>query len=255
MKKRYYILTAIVAYLVLLLATVPANLFSGIINNNTNVHLSGISGSVWNGQALQVTTGNNTVLEKTRWSFAPLALLTGRLAFDIETRLLDNTIRARAGSTFLGRIFVSDLVAHIPARDITKLAAIPLAQLDGEFDINIDSASWKADGQPLATGQINWKNATVAVTETARLGNVSIALSESEQDMLQAAISNQGGDIKVSGSAELLPDNRYQLNIRLKPLAGASNSIRQSLAMFAKKQGNGEYLLQNSGSLNQIGLF
>lgn len=255
MKKRYYILTAIIAYLVLLIATVPATLFSRIINDNTPVRIQGVSGSLWNGKALLLTTGNNTHLKNTRWSFAPMSLLSGRLAFDIKTELLGNAIKARAGSSFLGHVVVSDLSARIPARDITELARIPLAQLDGTFDIDIENASWQAGEAPLANGRIDWRNAAVTVAETARLGNVSIALSESEQDRLQASISNQGGDIKISGGAELLPENRYKLDIRLKPLAGASDNIKQSLVMFAKKQGNGEYLLQNSGSLDQIGLF
>lgn len=255
MKKRYYILTFVIAYLVLLLATLPANLFSSMVNDNTPVRLQGVSGTLWNGQALLISAPGNITLEKTRWSFAPLALLSGRLAFDIETRLLDNTIRARAGSSLLGTVFVSELSARLPASTVAELAAIPLAQLDGIFDIEIHDASWQAGEPPLASGRIDWKNASVSVTETASLGNVSIVLSESEKDMLQAAISNQGGDIKISGSAELLPDNRYQLDIRLKPLAGASDSIRQSLAMFAKRQANGDFLLKNSGSLNQIGLY
>jgi len=82
------------------------------------------------------------------------------------------------------------------------------------------------------------------VAETASLGNISIILSESPQQQLQAKIINQGGDIKITGSAELLPETNYTVDIKLLPTASASNNIRQSLGFFAQKQPGGEYLLK-----------
>ena len=94
----------------------------------------------------------------------------------------------------------------------------------------------------------------MSVTESASLGDVSITLSESEEQLLIAKIKNQGGDIKIGGSAELVPEENYAVNITLSPTATASNNIKQSLELFSKKQNNGTYLINNTGSLNQIGL-
>ncbi len=251
MKKKYYILTAIFSYLALLIITIPAKPVTELISDNSPVNIQGVSGTLWNGKAY-IITANNMQFKKTAWSFQPWKLFTGKLAINIDSHYLKNNISAELGSSFTGRYFVNQLSAKITAQEIAKLANIPLAQLDGIISVNIEHAQWKPGELPLASGEIKWDNASVTVAETASLGNISIILSESPQQQLQAKIINQGGDIKITGSAELLPETNYTVDIKLLPTASASNNIRQSLGFFAQKQPGGEYLLKKSGSLNQI---
>lgn len=252
MKKRVYIVTAVVSYLALLITTMPANTVSSIINDNSPVKIRGVSGTIWHGKAFSVDINNSIQLQSTEWSFTVWKLLLGQLAIDIETQYLDNNINSEIGTSFLGRYFINDLSATILAKDLAQLAEIPLAQLSGLISLNITQAQWKQGELPIATGEINWKDAAVTITDTASLGNVSILLNESEQQLLNADISNQGGDIKISGNAELVPETDYALNITLTPTATAKNNIKQSLGLFAQKQSNGDYVLKKSGSLNQI---
>jgi len=120
--------------------------------------------------------------------------------------------------------------------------------------VNIEHAQWRQGELPSASGEIKWRDAAVTIADTASLGNVSMVLGESEQQQLIASISNQGGDIAIEGTIELIPEADYSLNITLTPTASANNNIKQSLGMFAKRQANGEYQLKKSGSLNQLGL-
>ncbi len=254
MKKRYYFLTAILSYLLLLTATIPANMVSGLVNDRTPLIMQGVSGTLWNGSAYLVSVSDSIQLKNTRWSFKLWRLLLGQLAIDLQTQFADNNINAELGSSFTGRLFINDLNARLPAKVIAEQASIPLARLGGTVSLNIENAQWKQGELPTASGQINWTNATITVAETASLGNVSITLGESEQQLLKADIKNQGGDIRLSGFAELIPEANYMVNIKLVPTATASDSVEQSLGLFASKQGSGEYLLKNTGSLNQIGL-
>jgi hypothetical protein len=225
-----------------------------LINDNTPVNIQGISGTVWSGKAYTVYIDTKTQLKNTEWSFNLWKLLIGQIATDIKTQYLGNDINTEIGASFLGRYFVNDLTANISAKDIAGFADIPLAQLSGLVSFNIDHAQWKPGGLPLATGQINWKDATITISDTASLGNVLITLDESEQELLNADIKNQGGDIKITGNAELVAEADYRVNITLSPSASAGSNITQSLEMFAKKQGNGNYLFKKSGQLSQIGL-
>ena len=252
MKKRSYIITAIVSYLVFLTATIPASMFSSLLEDNSPVKLQGISGTLWQGKASSISIDNTIRLQTTRWSFSPWKLFIGQIALDIETRYMDNDIRSEIGTSFLGRYFINDLSAKILAKDVAQLADIPLAQLSGLIALDIEHAQWKQGELPIATGIINWKDATVTVADTASLGNVSITLSESDQDLLNAEIKNQGGDIKISGTAELVPEADYAVDIKLTPTASANNNIKQSLGLFAQRQNNGDYILKKSGPLNQI---
>lgn len=254
MKKKYYIFTAIISYFVLLVATIPASTISPVINDNTTVLVQGVSGTLWNGKAIKISIDDNISLNNTHWSFSVLRLFIGQISLKIDTRYLNNNISAEVGTSILGEFFINNLTARLPASEVATLANIPLAQIAGELSINIEHAQWKQGGLPIANGQINWSNASITVMETAALGNINITLSESKQQLLNADIKNQGGDISISGTAELVPEANYAVNIRLSPNAGASNNIIQSLNMFAKKQNNGDYLIINSGTLDQIGL-
>ena len=253
MKKKYYIVTAFVSYLLFLLITIPAKPVADLLNKNTPLQIQGVSGTIWNGHAYSISI-NNILLQDTHWSITAWKILLGQLAADLEGNFRNNRFETEAGSSLTGTLFINQLNTRLSAEDITELAAIPLAQLSGIFDIDIESASWRRGETPEAIGEIKWNQAAVTVADTVSLGNVTLSLSESEEQLLLADIINQGGDIKLSGTAKLLPDAKYAVDIRLTPTASANDNIKQSLGMFAKRQGDGDYLLNNTGSLEQIGL-
>jgi len=251
MKTRHYLLTAVFSYLIFLVATIPAKPVTDLLTSNSPVIIQGVSGTLWNGKAYMIST-NNMQFKKTSWRFKPWQLLIGKIAIDVDTRFLDSRITTELGTSFSGRYFINDLSAKFHAREVAQLAALPLAQIGGVINININHAQWKQGELPLADGEIKWNNASITVAETASLGNVNIMLSESAQQRLNAEIKNRGGDIKINGTATLVPDKNYTVEIKLRPTATANNNVKQSLGFFSQKQPNGEYLLKKSGSLDQI---
>ncbi len=254
MKKRYYVLTAIISSLVILIATLPARSITPLLNDNPQLSLQGVTGTLWNGSASMISINNKVQLNDTSWHLIGWKMLTGKIAIELNSHYQGNNINGEVGSTFLGTYFVNNLTASLAASELAQLANIPLVQLSGEIFLDINHAKWKQGSLPVATGKIDWNNAAVTVAETVPLGNVSIVLSESDKQQLHADVKNQGGDIKISGNAELIPDTDYAVNIKLFPSASASDNIKQSLGLFAKQQRNGEFLFVNTGSLNQIGL-
>lgn len=250
MKKRHYLLTAVIAYFVFLIATIPAKPVIDLVNGSSPVTIQGVSGTLWNGKAY-IVSFENIQLKKTEWSFNLWKLFIGSIAIDISSRFSGNDIVAQLGTSFTGRYFINDLSAKISAQEMAEIANIPLAQLEGMISLNIEHAQWKQGELPLATGEIKWTAATITVADTASLGNISILLNETDE-LLTAEINNQGGDIKITGSAGLVPEADYTVDIKLLPTATANNNIKQSLGMFAQKQANGEYTLKKTGSLNQI---
>ena len=251
MKKRHYILTAVISYVVLLIATIPAKPVIDLVNRNTPANVQGVSGTLWDGRALLISI-NNINIDRTEWSFKLWKLFLGKVAVDINAQFSDNDIIAEIGTSFLGRFFINDLYARVDAQQVAELANLPLVQLSGIISLDIESAQWKQGELPLANGEISWRDAAVTVADTASLGNVTILISESDQQLLTAEINNQGGDIKINGTAGLVPEADYTVDIKLLPTATANNNIKQSLGMFAQRQSNGEYTLNKTGSLNQI---
>jgi len=254
MKKKYYIFTAISAYLIVLIATIPANSISQLVDEDMPISLQGVNGTLWKGNARTITINNDIQLKNTSWDFHAWKLLTGRAVIDLNTHYLDNAFISEVGSSFLGKVFINNLTGKLPASELAQLANMPLVQLDGTIDINIEHAEWQENTLPMATGNINWRLASVTVAESVSLGNLTITLGESDNEQLNANIINQGGDIKINGNAELVPETNYAVNIKLSPTATASDNIKRSLGMFAKRQTNGDFVFINEGSLNQIGL-
>ena len=120
--------------------------------------------------------------------------------------------------------------------------------------VAIESASWSKGSVPQISGVIDWKKATITVAETADLGDVNIRLYESEGSPLSADIGNSNGQVVISGNLSTQADGKYALQLQLKPGPGASKNLVSSLAMFAKKQPGGTYVINNNGTLSQLGL-
>ena len=192
MKKKYYILIAVIAYITFLLMTVPAQFITGIIGDNSPVTMQGVSGTLWNGKAYLVSAPNRVQLNNTAWSFKPWKLLIGKIALDVSTRFAGKEISTELGTSFLGRYFVNDLSGEVAANDIAQIASLPFAQVSGLLSLNIEHAEWKQGELPLAAGEIKWKDATVTVADTASLGDISITLGESDQQQLIAADDVEG---------------------------------------------------------------
>jgi len=253
MNKKHYFFIIIFSYLLFLITTIPIGTVIKTINTNTPIDIRGASGTIWNGQAISISINRTVQLDNTEWSFTIWKLLTGKITYQISSHYNKNPIEGEIGSSFLGQYFINDFTAKIAAEKLAKLADIPLVQLSGDIAFNIDHAHWKRDTLPLAIGTIRWDTAAITVADTVSLGEITIVLSENDEQLLNAEIKNKGGDILVSGKAELIPEANYSADIKLSPTSSASGNIKNSLALFAKKQKNGNFLLKKTGQINQLG--
>ncbi len=254
MKKRYYFFIAIFSYLLFLIVTIPASLFTNIINNNTPVTIQGASGTLWNGKASFISIDGIADLDNTEWKFKALKLLTGRAVLQISTHFDEEKISTEAGVSIFKQFFINNLSGKVSSEKIVELADLPLVQLSGMITLDIKHAHWEMDELPLASGNIIWDGATISVAETVSLGKLSIALSENDQHFLSADINNKGGDLLLNGNAELIPEKKYAVNVKLSPTSSAGPNIEKSLSLFSKRQQNGDFLLKKTGQLDQLGL-
>jgi len=253
MNKKHYFFIIIFSYLLFLITTIPVGTVVKTINSNTPLDIRGATGTIWNGQAISITVNKTIHLDDTEWSFTAWKLLIGHVTFQISSHYDKQTIEGEIGSSFLGQYYIDDFRAKIAAGKIAELADIPLVQLSGNITFNIDHAHWKKDTLPIAIGTITWDSATITVADTVTLGKVAIALSENDEQLLNAEISSKGGDILINGNAELIPEANYSADIKLSPTSSANGNIKNSLTLFAKKQKNGDFLIKKTGQLNQLG--
>ncbi|MGB5517634.1 MAG: type II secretion system protein N [Gammaproteobacteria bacterium] len=253
MRTRHYILTGVVAYFVFLVATLPAAPVIDLFRDRLPVTINNISGSMWSGQASIIIT-NKLILNNAHWSFLPSRLLLAKVAIDVEADLNDNPLNTRLSVGLNGNLIVDGLTTTLGAAELASVVVLPLGELSGGFQLQINKATFQPGTVPRVDGTLDWYQAAVTVVETAELGNVSILMNGNDTSPLTASINNTGGQLILNGGLTTDETGQYMLKLTMKPNASATDNLINSLAMFAKKQRDGAFMLVNNGNLKQLGL-
>jgi len=255
MKTKHYVITAVVAYLLFLITTLPASTVTGLVNDSLpQVTIQGVSGTLWNGTAQRITVAPNHVIDDVNWSICSWRLLIGEVCVDLDSTYLNHSLQGQIGIGVTGNLSAQNLKTSMSAKALGQLAGLPLGELSGLVDINLDSLNWTRGEVPSATGSAFWKDASITVAETAFLGNITLTFEEGDTSPLIARISNKNGDIQVSGNININDDASYALELQLTPNNTASDNLISSLSMFSKKQSNGSFVFSNTGNLKQFGI-
>ncbi len=254
MRTRNYILTGIIAYLVFLITTIPAAPVIGMLEDSLPVTLNNVSGTLWSGEARTVNTNQDITLKNVQWSFLPWRLLLASVAINVNAEFNNKPVHTRLSTGISGNLSVDDLNMKLDASEIASLVSLPLGELSGVFHLRINNAYIEQGSVPRVDGTINWNQASITIAETADLGNVSVLIHENDESPLTASISNKGGHLSLNGNFTTSAQGDYSLQLSMKPNASASSNLSSSIAMFAKKQRNGEFILNNKGNLKQLGL-
>ena len=254
MRSRHYIFTGIIAYFVFLVATVPAAPVISIFQDRIPVTINNVSGTLWSGRAGAITTNKNLSLKNVEWSFLTWRLLLASIAINVNAEFNNNPIDARLSTGISGNLSVDDLNMKLDAADVASLVSLPVGELSGIFQLHIDSAHIEQGLVPRVNGILTWNQASVTIAERADLGNVSVLINEKDESPLSASISNKGGHLALNGTFTTSAQGEYSLQLSMKPNATASSNLSSSIAMFARKQSNGEFIFNNKGNLKQLGL-
>jgi len=255
MKRRYYIILAISSYLFFALASTPAAKVISLAQNNFNLPAKfyGVQGSIWNGRADNLIVQNHRI-DQLKWSLNPAALLLANISADIRASIKEQNIVGHISVNMSGEIQAEDLRATLSAEDVQQLIAMPFGELGGKFVLNIESLNWSGEGIPDTTGTIKWRQARLTLVDTVDLGQVLVKINPDDNNGLLIKVENKGGMLSIDGKLTLSDKKQYKLQLDLNPASNANANIKQSLAMFAKRQSNGSYRFKQNGNLNQLGL-
>ncbi len=255
MKKRYYLITAVVAYLVFSIAGLPANTVYNFLGDKIpHLKMYNVSGTLWNGNAKKMAFKSKHSIENVNWSFSGWRLFTGAASFNINGLYNKRPIQSLVGIDLSGKLFARSLTTSLDAKTVGELAQLPFAELSGTILVNLDSLSWKQGNVPQASGELNWENATITAAESVNLGKVNILLADTDTLPLTASLSNAGGQLSLEGNAQLTDEAEYEYKVKLTPTKDASSNLKNSLPLFATKQTDGSFLSSDKGHLKQLGI-
>lgn len=239
------------AFCVFLLARVPAQLLGPVLKS-AGIQATGLSGTLWQGEARQLTVGTLR-LEQPKWRTAGLALLMGRLQAQVDSQMPDGFVRATIARSLTGTITVSNVEAAAPlAALVPRMPGITGA---GQLSVKLDSLT-------LADGWVR------AVTGTARVANVRLALpglqgpdagaavyelaldadEVTPEKPLTGLLADAGGPLEIRGRVVLTPPANYEVTGTVKARPGAPPAVAQQLQMVGPRTPDGGHEFTLAGS-------
>ena len=255
MKIKYYLITGILALTLLLIINIPAGFVVNAIKDQIpQLKIQNVSGTLWQGSAQQITVKSKYIFKNVEWSICIAHLLLAEACVELETMYNKNPLSGQFSLDLNKVIHAKDFNTTISAHALSQFITLPMGEIAGDISLNLTSLDWDLVGIPSVNGIIEWNKASITIAETTQLGDITITLAESEDNPINAEISNQNGQIAIAGTASLNTTTDYGVDLTITPNNKASNNLKNSLGMFSKRQPNGSFVLKNSGNLKQLGL-
>lgn len=244
------IILAVLLYLIFLVVYLPAKWLVSIAPLPMNVSLSGVSGTLWDGQAALVQFGPRQV-ESVQWQLSPWALFIGQVRLAVSLGSRATAVSGKAAVTWsMSGLSIQDLRFDAPDSFLIAGARLPFGtEIKGDVSLMLAEL---VQGEPLCEqlsgklflNQSDMKNQFGAYP----LGNMALALSCQDG---QAAISMTEADNKlgISGIILLGADNSIKVTAKVKATEGQPEDMRNSLAYLGKPDSQGYYPVNYQGRI------
>ena len=226
MRKFVYLLMLVIgAYLILLLATLPARtVFSWFTNND--IRAAGVEGSIWRGSAATLTIGH-TDFSPVTWRFTPSSLLVLKLGFMVEALQPDGFVWTRVEVSPLGAIALRDLQAALPVEPFSR--TLRIGGLGGELDAHMTEVVLRTGWPRRLDGKVQIKRLRLNIPQTEQLGNYVLTFSDQRDDPLVGEIRDMDGPLALEGTLTLTRDRSYLIEGLITPRPSASTQLGNAL--------------------------
>jgi general secretion pathway protein N len=241
-----YVAIGVVAWLVFLLATFPAERALALAPALPGVAIGNVQGPLWRGQAGHVVA-KGIQIDPLRWKFRLLPLFTGRFEFDLQGRLGDKPAHALAGTSFAGEPYLRDVQLSMPASDLLYRLGINQVSVGGELVLDLDDVRFTPTGIPMFSGESHWMPAEVEAPLALSLGKV-ILTTQHDGSVTQGNLVARDGVLQVQADVALEASGAYRLNAIITRNGTVPQAVTKFLTTFAEYE-NGNYRLEWSDNL------
>ncbi|HIP75820.1 MAG TPA: type II secretion system protein N [Psychromonas hadalis] len=241
------------SYLVFMVVTLPAKTIHYFLPDNVGVKAINLTGTIWNGQAAQVTYQRTYQLNNLTWSVDWLALFSLNAKLDIA---FDNGAHGMSGKgaviAGVSGVRVENMVIDSTATEILALANLNLpvqVHASGNVSLVIKEAQQGTPYCQTLDATLNWQQANVnSDFGPLNLNNAMIDLS-CEEGMVLADLTQHSDQLVSNVHVQLKENNIYQLNGTVKGESKLDPSIAQMLPMIGPRNSEGGYPFTFSGRL------
>lgn len=248
-RKRLIVLAAVV-FGVTLMTRIPAALLYAAFKPKTSaVVVHGLQGPWSAGSLSGISISGRPVVQDLRWELKPLQLLLGRAALQVagggQIATLEGGVAAGIGGTRL-----SDFRFAGGIKALAAAAGYAFVPVDGRAGGEIEQLILKSGKLNFLTGSVDLKDlAWTLARDPMLLGDFRADITTSPE-AVTAVITSPAGPLEASGSAKLLPDQSYDVDILVKPKPGASELLLNYLKTLGAPDPQGFYHLRKRGSLS-----
>lgn len=234
----------IVAYALFMLALVPARFVFARVALPPGLALHDVDGTVWSGSAAASWSSGGTtlVLDTVRWHWRPLALMSARMAYDVEAHGKGIDARARVARG-IASSSVEDLEMHADAASVAP--TVPLAsawQPAGRVDVTSPSLAW--NGRDLAgRAEVRWSDAALAISPVRPLGTYVLKLDAAGGPARLTLATTQGA-LRLSGDGTLEGLQRLAFTGEARADGPQAQALTPILDLFGPRRPDGSRALR-----------
>lgn len=250
MKTRTLILTGVASFVGFLIAAAPvAAIWPRVAGQVPALNLSGLSGTVFEGEASAASVGGRIVGRPLHWTFSPWSLLAAQLGYRVAGSLDGLIYEGRVAKSLSGATLVDTMLASGSLKGLLALTGDVGLPLDGEVDAEIDSLK-------LVGGFPQRVSATIRVGGVRlRLGPNPDALGDftldvkTEADVIVARVSPTAGPLDVGGELRLLADRSYEVDLKVKAKPEAPPSVQNLVRTLGQADTDGYFRIKQRAQL------
>lgn len=245
MRVRSLIAVGVLAFGCFVFVTLPASVVGSRAEGWTAgwLTLHEVTGSAWNGAARPAVSvpGSGAITpDQVTWSWKPLELFRGQVAFDIKMtmgKLTGTAIIARTPFAWEAR----DVSIQGPAAALAPLHPLLLTwQPTGS--VAIESTFFRFDGRSFAgTARAEWRDATLALSPASPLGAWRIDVA-ADGGPAKVALSTQRGPLSLTGQGTLAVDGKLAFKGEARAEAEREADLASLLATIGPRRADGAHL-------------
>ena len=246
MKRSLFIAAGVAAFLVCLIAMIPAHQVARRLP--AGVTLGGVGGTIWSGRARTLTM-NGLAFGALEWSCRPWRLLVLEWSCTVGLSPQGGEVAGDVSGDFGPVIVAQNIEGRVPISAFEGIATPRGWRGDLEFDL--DQVSLAGRRPVAASGTVYLRGLRAPGAAAQPLGDFELAVGEGTVGgaTLNGRLRDLGGPLHVRGSIELGQDGRYLLTGEAAPGPGAGTAIFDTLSFLGPPDSQGRRPFTIEGSL------
>lgn len=238
------VIAGILVFLGVLLATFPARVAYEWFAP-PELHLGGITGSIWNGSATEGSAGG-AYLRNITWTFSAASLLSGKLGFNTTSNPASGTMRTGVAVSPGGTLHLSELSGRLPLNLLHP--ALQQNGIRGDIALEFESVEIR-NGMPVAAqGSVTVSDFFVPNLSASRIGDFRADFHTGDAGVV-GIVEDISGMLDVAGTITLNPSGTYSLTGVVAPTPMTPPEVVEQLRFLGSANEQGQHQFRFEGQL------